>query len=128
MAEGKNVGEVADPKHWKVVLSLILETILPLKNSSYVSPTKFDTLRDLETESNAEEIWSCEICKFVFSDPQAKLLECKRCRDRFWTKCLNKPDEEYDILSKCGVMWFCAPCREKVQKNIYYWHENWGAM
>ena len=87
-------------------------------NSPYVSPTKFDTLRDLQAENNAEEIWSCEICKFVFSDPQAKLLECQRCRDRFCTKCLDKPDDEYDILSKCDVMWFCVPCREKVQKNI----------
>ena len=58
------------------------------------------------------------ICKCEFTDPNAKLLECQRCRDRYCTKCLNKPDEEYELLSNCDLMWFCVSCHEKVQKNI----------
>ena len=33
-------------------------------------------------------------------------------------KCLKKTDIEYQVLSKSDSMWFCGPCRGKVEKNI----------
>ncbi|KAK3104618.1 hypothetical protein FSP39_006297 [Pinctada imbricata] len=65
-----------------------------------------------------DEPWKCELCKQNFTDPNAKMLECQRCKGHYCIKCLKKPDAEYSLLASSDLMWFCAQCREKVQKNI----------
>ncbi|VDI08450.1 Hypothetical predicted protein [Mytilus galloprovincialis] len=65
-----------------------------------------------------EEPWECKICSTVYKDPNAKLLECQRCKDHFCIKCLNKSKPEYDLLSKTDSMWFCVPCRKTVEEHI----------
>ncbi|XP_069109401.1 uncharacterized protein MCAP_0864-like [Argopecten irradians] len=48
-----------------------------------------------------------------------ELLESRqRCEGHFCTKCLDKGDNEYAVLSKSNAMWFCAPCRVHIEKNI----------
>ncbi|VDI00129.1 Hypothetical predicted protein [Mytilus galloprovincialis] len=65
-----------------------------------------------------EEPWECKICSTIYKDPNAKLLECQRCKDHFCIKCLNKSKPEYDLLSKTDSMWFCVPCRKTVEEHI----------
>ena len=86
-------------------------------NSRTNSPSK--TAKQNVVDSNlSEEIWNCELCKRAFSNPDDKLLECQRCNEHFCIKCLDKSVEEYTLLSSTDIMWFCPPCREKVEKNI----------
>ena len=66
----------------------------------------------------SEEIWKCNVCSKFFGDPDDKVLECQRCRDHFCIKCLNKSVEEYNLMNNSDIMWFCVPCREKVERNI----------
>ena len=54
----------------------------------------------------------------LFSNPDAKMLECQRCKHHYCIKCLNKSDLEYEILSTSDSMWFCGPCKAKVEENI----------
>ncbi|XP_033729737.1 uncharacterized protein LOC117318912 [Pecten maximus] len=65
-----------------------------------------------------DEPWTCNICNNLYEDQDSKLLECQRCEGRFCTKCLDKGDNEYTVLSKSNAMWFCAPCRVHIEKNI----------
>ena len=87
------------------------------KNSSpYMSPNKFISLGN--EDSDEEEIWTCEMCSRRFEDPNAKLLECQRCKGHFCIACLNKSEEVYQLLADSDLMWFCCDCRERVEKNI----------
>ena len=70
------------------------------------------------TKVTANETWKCYMCKMPFSSPDDKLLECQRCNEHFCIKCLNKTEEEYKWMTKSDTMWFCLPCREKVERNI----------
>ena len=65
-----------------------------------------------------DEGWTCGLCVITFTSPEAKMLECDRCRDKYCIQCLNKSEAEYALLNKSDMMWFCPPCREKVEKNI----------
>lgn len=69
-------------------------------------------------KDDRDETWECHNCMKIFSEPEAEILECQRCRDHYCIKCLNKSSAEYEILSKSDTMWFCVSCREKVEKNI----------
>jgi hypothetical protein len=71
-----------------------------------------------DSTSDENESWNCTLCSKVFSERNAKLLECQRCSAHYCIKCLNKSVAEYDILSKSDTMWFCPKCREVVEKNI----------
>ena len=82
-------------------------------NSRNSSPAKFVDTGNKESE----EIWKCNLCLKSFGDPDDKLLECQRCRDHFCMKCLNKSVEEYNLMNNSDIMWFCVPCREKVERN-----------
>ena len=62
--------------------------------------------------------WICTICSVLHTSTDAKLLECDRCRDKFCIKCLNKTDDEYEVMKNPDIMWFCPGCREKIEKNI----------
>ena len=65
-----------------------------------------------------EDGWLCKLCMVLHTSPDAKLLECDRCRDKFCIKCLNKTASEYEMMKQPDIMWFCLDCREKVEKNI----------
>jgi hypothetical protein len=69
-------------------------------------------------DMNELEPWDCQICKNVFKDSDAKMIECQRCSDHFCIKCLNKTKSEYDIISKSDLMWFCIKCRTIVEEHI----------
>lgn len=81
-----------------------------------LSPNKFNVLSS--NDDTDIEPWTCENCKKSFSNPDAKMLECQRCRVHYCIKCLNKSDEEYKILSKSDSMWFCGPCKSIIERNI----------
>ena len=85
-----------------------------MNNSRNSSPAKIVDMSSKESE----EIWKCKVCTKFFGDPDDKLLECQRCRDHFSIKCLNKSVEEYNLMNSSDIMWFCVPCREKVERNI----------
>ena len=50
------------------------------------------------------DAWTCKECDKVFSEPDARLLECQRCRDHFCIKCLKKTKGEYEVLTKSDSM------------------------
>jgi hypothetical protein len=83
-------------------------------NSRHSSPANAGNSK----ASKCENIWNCQLCKKVFNKPDDKLLECQRCSEHFCIQCLNKSVEEYNLMEKSDIMWFCGPCREKVEKNI----------
>ena len=64
------------------------------------------------------DAWTCKECDKVFSEPDARLLECQRCRDHVCIKCLKKTKDEYELLTKSDSMWFCTPCKANVEENI----------
>lgn len=68
--------------------------------------------------SSKEDPWICQMCENVFSEPDARVLECQRCKQHFCIKCLNKPKAEYDILSKSDTMRFCIKCRQIIEEHI----------
>ena len=80
---------------------------------SFTSPNRYINLRN-----ETDEPWECKMCDNVFDDPEAKLLECERCCYHFCTRCLGKPDEEYELLKNSDYMWFCGECKENVERNI----------
>jgi hypothetical protein len=82
-------------------------------NSRNNSPVKAP-----KSKQHSDEIWDCNICKKRFVDVNDMLLECQRCKDHFCIKCLNKTVDEYKIMENSDIMWFCASCREKVERNI----------
>lgn len=65
-----------------------------------------------------DEGWVCKLCSVMHTSQDAKLLECDRCSEKFCVSCLNKTDEEYEMMKLPDIMWFCPECREKVEKNI----------
>ena len=84
-------------------------------NSRAKSP-RVSPARDRTEE---DEPWTCMKCNVEFIDPADMLLECQRCKEHFCIGCLNKTEEEYKFLSdQPDLMWFCPPCRKKVEKNI----------
>lgn len=83
-------------------------------NSRTNSPCGSDTIENDE----CDEMWVCKICEKQFRDPNAKMLECQRCKEHYCIKCLKKTDNEYKIITASDIMWFCGKCREKVEKNI----------
>ena len=85
--------------------------------SPYASPNRYHDLAAHE-DSDGEEAWVCGICCQSFMDPNAKLLECQRCKGHFCIRCLDKSEEVYQLLADSDLMWFCGGCREKVEKNI----------
>ena len=74
--------------------------------------------RAKEKQDDLEEPWECKKCEKVFREPDAKLLECQRCRDHYCIKCLNKTKTEYEILAKSDTMWFCIVCRQIIEEHI----------
>jgi ribosomal protein L33 len=87
-------------------------------NSSFSSvigsPNKFQPLSTNDDEPVVT--LNCNICKN--DNPKDISLECQRCKDHFCITCLNKSKEECKLLNESDLMWFCPPCREKVEKNI----------
>ena len=71
--------------------------------------------QELDDNDVDDDVWQC---KHSYHDLDSKLLECQRCRDHFCIKCLNKTDEEYNMMANSDMMWFCITCKEKVEKNI----------
>lgn len=71
-----------------------------------------------QDDKDVDDAWECKMCNKTFTDHNAKLLECQRCEKHFCIKCLNKKQAEYEILSNSDTMWFCLPCREKVQQHL----------
>ena len=65
-----------------------------------------------------DDPWDCKICKTIFAESDAKLLECQRCKEIFCIKCLKKSNTEYDILSRSDTMWFCVKYRKIVEEHI----------
>ena len=65
-----------------------------------------------------DEAWDCKMCVKSFTDPEARLLECQRCKDYFCIDCLNKTKAEYEMLAKSDTMWFCVQCRKVVEEHI----------
>jgi predicted molibdopterin-dependent oxidoreductase YjgC len=70
------------------------------------------------TNKDGGDQWQCEKCKKQFNDIGAKLLVCQRCQKYMFIKCLKKTDAEYKVLTKSDTMWFCAICKDIVEKNI----------
>ena len=64
------------------------------------------------------EIWICEICKIPWSTQNDKMLECEFCTLRYCCKCLKIKASEYSAIGNTNCMWFCPPCRIKVEKQI----------
>lgn len=83
--------------------------------SPFASPNKF---ADLGNQGKEDKSWQCNICDVFFKDPSAKVLDCQRCQEHFCIKCLKKGETEYEFLTKSDSMWFCAKCREIVEKSI----------
>lgn len=70
-------------------------------------------------EEVAEDSWTCELCSTNFANPDAMLLECQRCKNHFCIDCLDKSEEEYEIMANNDdLMWFCPSCRDRVERNI----------
>ena len=80
-----------------------------------VTPNVAEAMAAYNTD---DEGWVCKLCSVLHTSQEAKLLECDRCREKFCVSCLNKTDEEYEMMKLPDIMWFCAECREKVEKNI----------
>ena len=80
---------------------------------SFTLPNRYSNLRN-----ETDEPWKCKICANVFDDPEAKLLECEQCCYHVCTWCLEKPDEEYGLLTNSEYMWFCGECKEKLERNL----------
>lgn len=78
------------------------------------SPNKFEALADDKDQEGRE----CRICEKSLSILDDKLIDCQRCKEYYCIKCLGKSEEEHKILANSDVMWFCGPCRGKVEKNI----------
>lgn len=87
------------------------------KSGSKTNVSSLNTNIDLSGDEE-EEQWKCKDCNKIFTDSNAKMLECERCRSHHCTKCLGKTDEEYEVLQDSDSMWFCISCREVIQKSI----------
>ena len=62
--------------------------------------------------------WRCEDCGKFFRSDRDKVLECEFCAKHFCIKCLKYKAGEYEATRKPGCMWFCMPCKPKIEKNI----------
>ncbi len=69
-------------------------------------------------QTQSDTGWKCEQCGKVFTKDSDKLLECQYCELHFCIKCLGYKVNEYDVMAKPECMWFCPPCRLKVEKSI----------
>lgn len=80
-----------------------------------VSPNRYAALQN---ETDPQESRNCQKCEVIFTNPDDKMIECKRCTEFYCIKCLGKSEEEYRFMTLGDVMWFCGTCREKVERNI----------
>lgn len=52
-----------------------------------------------------DDPWDCKICKTIFAESDAKLLECQRCKEHFCIKCLKNQIQSmiyYQSQTQCG--------------------------
>lgn len=94
----------------------------PGRTSPLVSPNGYSALANQNTDeegpSAKDEVWNCQDCKKKFSNLEAKLMECSRCKEHTCLKCLGKTEEDYHLASASDMFWFCPKCIEKVHRNI----------
>ena len=62
--------------------------------------------------------WTCEECGKLFRREKDKLLEFEYCEKHYRIKCLKYKPAEYEAMRKPGCMWFCMPCKPKIEKII----------
>jgi hypothetical protein len=62
--------------------------------------------------------WDCKLCQKNFTNDTDRLMECEFCHEKYCIECMDISVDVYNILSVSDSMWFCPPCRVKVQKNI----------
>ena len=60
----------------------------------------------------------CFTCKKSFNNKSDLLINCEYCESWFCISCLGMKNTEYNHHTKSSGMWFCAPCKVKVVKNI----------
>ena len=76
--------------------------------------------RRTKKSADVDTPWLCKLCKAKFQTSRSKMMECEFCKEHFCIKCLKMKANEYDAISKSETqcMWFCPPCRFRVEKNI----------
>ena len=79
--------------------------------------TAQQNVRKASTTSEGDG-WTCEECGKLFRKERDKLLECEYCEKHYCIKCLKYKPVEYEAMRKPGCMWFCVPCKPKIEKNI----------
>ena len=79
--------------------------------------TAQQNVRKASTTSEGDG-WTCEECGKVYRKERDKLLECEYCEKHYCIKCLKYKPVEYEAMRKPGCMWFCMPCKPKIEKNI----------
>ena len=65
-----------------------------------------------------KEPWKCEICRTAWSPSNDKMVECEFCALHYCIKCLRIKASEYTAIANTNCMWFCPPCKIKVEKQI----------
>ena len=72
-------------------------------------------------EQEAPDTLTCNGCKEIFSDVNAKMICCDRCQKWYCTKCMNITDAFYSFLANKeaeDIVWFCKGCKELAKKAI----------
>ena len=62
--------------------------------------------------------WRCEECGKLFRSDKDRVLECEFCEKHYCIRCLKYKPGEYEAMQKPGCVWFCLPCKPKIEKNI----------
>lgn len=88
----------------------------PINNADSIKMTTSTNRFDILANPNDDR--DCKMCKIVFVDAEDKVLKCKRCKEHYCITCLDKPVAVYNMIMEDDSMWFCAPCRAKVEDHI----------
>lgn len=101
--------------------ALLLVYFVPPLNLSMPTGRKTPVAQQKAAKAQLEvdiEPWTCEICKKVFVEKDAKLLLCEYCNNSYCIECLQMSVSAYNVFKKSALHWFCLHCEDKVMKNI----------
>ena len=71
------------------------------------------------SERAKEEDWTCNVCKKIFTEAKAELLECEYCSKHYCRQCLGMTSTDYKTGSRRNDFhWFCPHCEPKAISNI----------
>ena len=78
--------------------------------------TRKGTASISEIHCNVDHSWTCKVCKNTLGQPDDKIIECDRCTDHYFMKCLRVNEAVYDYMTNTSAIWCFLNCTDETRR------------